>query len=86
MRSTPRAACLGRQIQVVQYDTQSDIRAVHQSTRKQLGARRQGRHRARRHHIGPPREAIRQTFRRANVLYFYNVLYEGGVCDRNCLR
>src|SRR5678815_417018 len=31
------------------------------------------------------REAIRQTFRRANVLYFYNVLYEGGVCDRNCV-
>jgi urea transport system substrate-binding protein len=30
------------------------------------------------------REAIRQTFRRANLLYFYNVLYEGGVCDRNC--
>ena len=29
------------------------------------------------------REAIRQTFRRANTLYFYNVLYEGGVCDRN---
>ena len=31
------------------------------------------------------REAIRQTFRRANTLYFYNVLYEGGVCDRNCV-
>ena len=31
------------------------------------------------------REAIRQTFRRANTLYFYNVLYEGGVCDRNCI-
>ncbi len=30
------------------------------------------------------REAIRQTFRRANTLYFYDVLYEGGVCDRNC--
>jgi len=29
------------------------------------------------------REAIRQTFRRSNTLYFYNVLYEGGVCDRN---
>jgi branched-chain amino acid transport system substrate-binding protein len=31
-------------------------------------------------------EAIRigrQTFKRANTLYFYNVLYEGGVCDRN---
>ena len=25
------------------------------------------------------REAIRQTFRRANTLYFYNVLYDGGV-------
>ena len=26
----------------------------------------------------------RQTFRRGKTLYFYNILYEGGVCDRNC--
>lgn len=31
------------------------------------------------------REAIRQVFRRSNTLYFYNILYEGGVCDRNTI-
>ena len=29
------------------------------------------------------REVIRPTFKRFNTLYFYNMLYEGGVCDRN---
>ncbi len=29
------------------------------------------------------REAIRPTFARFQTLYFYNVLYEGGVCDMN---
>lgn len=29
------------------------------------------------------REAIRPIFHQANKLYFYNVLYEGGVCDKN---
>lgn len=29
------------------------------------------------------REAIRPTFARYQTLYFYNVLYEGGVCDMN---
>jgi len=30
------------------------------------------------------REVIRPVLRRFNTLYFYNTLYEGGVCDRNC--
>jgi branched-chain amino acid transport system substrate-binding protein len=30
------------------------------------------------------REVIRPVLRRYNTLYFYNTLYEGGVCDRNC--
>ncbi|HTT78344.1 MAG TPA: ABC transporter substrate-binding protein [Stellaceae bacterium] len=30
------------------------------------------------------REVIRPVLRRYHVLYFYNTLYEGGVCDRNC--
>ncbi|WP_119420299.1 ABC transporter substrate-binding protein [Desertibaculum subflavum] len=30
------------------------------------------------------REVIRPALRRFNTLYFYNTLYEGGVCDRNC--
>ncbi len=29
------------------------------------------------------REAIRPTFTEAEILHFYNVLYEGGQCDRN---
>ena len=29
------------------------------------------------------REAIRPVLKRFNTLYFYNTLYEGGVCDRN---
>ena len=29
------------------------------------------------------REAIRPIFGEAELLYFYNVVYEGGVCDRN---
>ncbi|MCG8694496.1 MAG: transporter substrate-binding protein [Minwuiales bacterium] len=29
------------------------------------------------------REVIRPVLRRYNTLYFYNTLYEGGVCDRN---
>ena len=29
------------------------------------------------------REAIRPVFDRYKILYFYNVLYEGGVCDRD---
>jgi len=30
------------------------------------------------------REVIRPVLHRFNTLYFYNTLYEGGVCDRNC--
>jgi branched-chain amino acid transport system substrate-binding protein len=33
--------------------------------------------------LSASREAIRQTMRKTKTLYFYNVLYEGGVCDRN---
>ena len=74
---------LGRKIQVVQYDTQSDI-ALYTQVRAAAGARRQGRRRPRRHHVGVARSDP-PDLRRANILYFYNVLYEGGVCDRNCV-
>lgn len=73
---------LGRQIQVVQYDTQSDI-ALYTKYAQQL-ARDDKVDVVHGGITSASREAIRQTFRRANVLYFYNVLYEGGVCDRNC--
>ena len=31
------------------------------------------------------REVIRPILRRGNTLYFYNMTYEGGVCDRNII-
>ena len=73
---------LGRKIQAVQYDTQSDI-ALYTKFAQQLSRD----DKVDVVHGGitsASREAIRQTFRRSNTLYFYNVLYEGGVCDRNC--
>jgi branched-chain amino acid transport system substrate-binding protein len=73
---------LGRQIQVIQYDTQSDI-ALYTKYAQQL-ARDDKVDVVHGGITSASREAIRQTFRRANILYFYNVLYEGGVCDRNC--
>ena len=75
---------LGRKIQVIQYDTQSDI-ALYTKYAQQL-ARDDKVDVVHGGITSASREAIRQTFRRANVLYFYNVLYEGGVCDRNCVR
>ena len=72
---------LGRKIEVTQYDTQSDI-ALYTKFAQQLSRD----DKVDVVHGGitsASREAIRQTFKRANTLYFYNVLYEGGVCDRN---
>ena len=72
---------LGRKIQPFQYDTQSDI-ALYTKFAQQLSRD----DKVDVVHGGitsASREAIRQTFRRSNTLYFYNVLYEGGVCDRN---
>ena len=73
---------LGRKIEVMQYDTQSDI-ALYTKYAQQL-ARDDKVDVVHGGITSASREAIRQTFRRANMLYFYNVLYEGGVCDRNC--
>ena len=72
---------LGRKIEVKQYDSQSDI-ALYTKFAQQLSRD----DKVDVVHGGitsASREAIRQTFKRANTLYFYNVLYEGGVCDRN---
>lgn len=72
---------LGRQVQHIAYDTQSDM-ALYTQYAQQLT--RQDRvdvvHGG---ILSASREAIRQTLRRANTLYFYNIQYEGGVCDRN---
>jgi urea transport system substrate-binding protein len=74
---------LGRKIALTQYDTQSDI-ALYTKFAQQL-AREDKVDVVHGGITSASREAIRQTFRRANTLYFYNVLYEGGVCDRNCI-
>jgi urea transport system substrate-binding protein len=74
---------LGRKIRAIQYDTQSDI-ALYTKFAQQL-ARQDKVDVVHGGITSASREAIRQTFKRANTLYFYNVLYEGGVCDRNCV-
>ena len=81
-RSTPPAACSAARSRSSQYDTQSDI-ALYTKYAQQL-ARDDKVDVVHGGITSASREAIRQTFRRANILYFYNVLYEGGVCDRNC--
>ncbi|MGE5115679.1 MAG: ABC transporter substrate-binding protein [Betaproteobacteria bacterium] len=72
---------LGRKVEIVQYDSQSDI-ALYTKYAQQL-VRDDKVDVVHGGITSASREAIRQTFRRANTLYFYNVLYEGGVCDRN---
>ena len=71
----------GKEVEVVSYDTQSDM-ALYSQYAQQLV--RQDRvdvvHGG---ILSASREAIRQTLRKSKTLYFYNVLYEGGVCDRN---
>jgi urea transport system substrate-binding protein len=72
---------LGRKIDLIQYDSQSNM-ALYTKYAQQL---------TRSDNVdvmhggitSASREAVRQTLHRANTLYFYNVLYEGGVCDRN---
>lgn len=74
---------LGRKVQLVLYDSQSDI-ALYTKFAQQLV--RQDKVDV--VHAGitsASREAIRPTFTRSSTLYFYNILYEGGVCDRNTI-
>jgi branched-chain amino acid transport system substrate-binding protein len=68
---------LGRKVKAVQYDTQSDI-ALYTKFAQQL-ARQDKVDVVHGGITSASREAIRQTFKRSNTLYFYNVLYEGGV-------
>ncbi len=73
---------LGRQIELVNYDTQSTIQLYSQYA-QQLALK----DKVAVVHGGitsASREAIRPVFDRYATLYFYNVLYEGGVCDRDC--
>lgn len=72
---------LGRQIQLINYNTQSTIQLYSQYA-QQL-ALKDGVAVVHGGITSASREAIRPVFDRYRILYFYNVLYEGGVCDRN---
>jgi branched-chain amino acid transport system substrate-binding protein len=71
----------GQKLEKVAYDTQSDM-ALYTQYAQQL-ARRDRVDVVHGGILSASREAIRPTLRRHKVLYFYNVQYEGGVCDRN---
>lgn len=72
---------LGKKVEVVAYDTQSDM-ALYSQYGQQL-TRQDKVDVVHGGILSASREAIRQIMRKSGTLYFYNVLYEGGVCDRN---
>ena len=71
----------GKEVEVIGYDTQSDMALYSQYA--QLLVRNDDVDVVHGGILSASREAIRQILRKAGTLYFYNVLYEGGVCDRN---
>ena len=76
-----KGGLLGKKVELISYDTQSTIQLYSQYA-QQLALK----DRVAVVHGGitsASREAIRPVFDRYRTLYFYNVLYEGGVCDRN---
>ncbi len=72
---------LGRPLARVGSDTQSDMALYTQYVQQMV--RGEGIDVMHGGILSASREAIRPTLRRRSVPYFYNVLYEGGVCDRN---
>lgn len=72
---------LGRKLKISEYDTQSNNQLYaqfgQQLTLKDKAAVVFG------GVTSAAREVVRPTLRRANVPYFYNMPYEGGVCDKN---
>ncbi len=73
---------LGKQLKLINYDAQSNIQyytqyATQAATKDKVAVVHAG-------ITSASREAIRPVLKRFNTLYFYNTLYEGGVCDRNC--
>lgn len=73
---------LGRQLQLIVYDSQSDNKLYAQYA-QQLALRDRVAvvHGAL---LSASKEVIRPILGRAKTLYFYNTEYEGGVCDKNC--
>ncbi len=72
---------LGRPVELLQYDAQSNMQlytqyATEAATRERVAAVFGGM-------TSASREVIRPVLDRYRTLYFYNTLYEGGVCDRN---
>lgn len=72
---------LGKQISLITYDTQTDMRLYPQYSQQaalkdKVSAVFGG-------ITSASREVMRPVLRRLNTLYFYNTQYEGGVCDRN---
>lgn len=74
---------LGKQVQLVHYDTQSDNKLYAQFAQQlALKDRVVAVHGA---ITSAAREVIRPIFGRAKIPYFYDMIYEGGVCDRNTI-
>ncbi|MCU0908010.1 MAG: transporter substrate-binding protein [Rhodobacteraceae bacterium] len=72
---------LGRQVELLTYDAQSNIQLYTQyATEAAAGERVAAVHGG---ITSASREAIRPTLSRFETLYFYNTQYEGGVCDYN---
>jgi urea transport system substrate-binding protein len=72
---------LGKQISLITYDTQTDMRLYPQyaqqvALKDKVAVAFGG-------ITSASREVMRPVFHRLNTLYFYNTQYEGGVCDRN---
>ena len=72
---------LGRPLKIISYDPQSNIQLYSQyaqelALKDKVAVVHGG-------ITSASREAIRPVFDRFKVLYFYNTLYEGGVCDRD---
>lgn len=72
---------LGRKVDLKMYDPQSNIQFYTQyATQAAAGEKADVVHAG---ITSASREAIRPTLGRFQTLYFYNTLYEGGVCDLN---
>lgn len=76
-----KGGLLGRQLKLVSYDSQSDNAKYTQYANKltlehKVSVLMGG-------ITSASREAIRPIVDRSKTLYFYNQLYEGGVCDKN---
>jgi len=76
-----KGGLLGKKLQLINYDPQSNIQfytqyATEAATKEKVAVVHGG-------ITSASREAIRPLLKRFNTLYFYNTLYEGGVCDRN---